>query len=224
MARSARSNPLALAVLACLAEHPMHPYEMASTMRTRGHDESIRLNYGSLYTVVESLARRGLIQPRETVREGRRPERTVYAITDAGHAELVDWLTQLHGTPVKEFPQFEAGLALMGELPPDDVVALLEERRHGLEVEVSRIDAMVHVATHRDVPRVFLVELDFERGQRVAELDFVGTLIDGIASGTLDGVDQWRAFHDPDAPDAPTTLHAVLDPSSHPHREEHALP
>ncbi len=48
------SNPLALAVLACLFERPMHPYEMASTMRERHKDESIKLNYGSLYTVTES--------------------------------------------------------------------------------------------------------------------------------------------------------------------------
>ncbi len=44
------SNPLALAVIACLAEQPMHPYEMATTMRERAKHESIKLNYGSLYT------------------------------------------------------------------------------------------------------------------------------------------------------------------------------
>ncbi len=71
------SNPLALAVLACLAEHPMHPYEIATTLRIRKKDESVKLNYGSLYTVVESLLRHGLIIPQETEREGRRPERTV---------------------------------------------------------------------------------------------------------------------------------------------------
>ena len=73
-----RSNPLALAVLACLTERPMHPYEMAATMRTRGQDASIRLNYGSLYGVVENLLKRGLLEEHEVVREGRRPERTVY--------------------------------------------------------------------------------------------------------------------------------------------------
>ena len=57
------SNPLALAVLACLFERPMHPYEMASTMRERHKDESIKLNYGSLYTVTESLQRHRLIEP-----------------------------------------------------------------------------------------------------------------------------------------------------------------
>ncbi len=46
--RTSISNPLALAVLACLHERPMHPYEMASTMRERGKEQSIKLNYGGL--------------------------------------------------------------------------------------------------------------------------------------------------------------------------------
>ncbi len=78
------NNPLALVVLACLAEHPMHPYEMATTMRERGKDQSIKLNYGSLYMVVLALQQHGLIVAQETERAGRRPERTVYRLTDAG--------------------------------------------------------------------------------------------------------------------------------------------
>jgi DNA-binding PadR family transcriptional regulator len=98
MPRRKVSNPLALAVLACLAERPMHPYEMSTTMRERGKHESIKLNYGSLYSVVESLHKHGLIAPRETVKDGRRPERTVYEITPAGRLEFVDWLAELIGT------------------------------------------------------------------------------------------------------------------------------
>src|SRR5438067_936296 len=82
MPTRSRTNPLALAVLACLYERPMHPYEVAQTLRQRAKHESIRLNYGSLYSVVEALDRRGLIRARETLREGRRPERTVYESTD----------------------------------------------------------------------------------------------------------------------------------------------
>ena len=77
--RRSITNPLALAVLACLHERPMHPYEMAATMRERGKEQSIKLNYGSLYTVVDSLAKNGLIEAVEARREGRRPERTVYS-------------------------------------------------------------------------------------------------------------------------------------------------
>jgi DNA-binding PadR family transcriptional regulator len=195
MAPRRRSNPLALAVLGCLVERPMHPYEMAATMRTRGEDESIKLNYGSLYTVVESLARRGLIEPSEPERDGRRPERTVYTITPAGHAEFVDWLTDLLATPVREYPQFEAGLTLMCGLPAGDVVPLLDERCMKLELELGRLSSMLDVATRDGVPRVFLVEVEYERALRDAELEFTRKLARDIESGSIDGLDQWATFH-----------------------------
>src|SRR5215831_16621691 len=126
--RRRRTNPLALAVLSCLYEKPMHPYEVAQTLRTRAKQDSIRLNFGSLYNVVDGLAAAGMIEPVETIREGRRPERTVYAITDAGSRELTEWLSELLSVPVKEYLQFEAALSLIGALPPDEVGDLLEQR------------------------------------------------------------------------------------------------
>ena len=90
MTRRRVNNPLALAVLACLSEKPMHPYEISATLRERGKEQSIKLNYGSLYSVVEALSRHDLIRSRETTREGRRPERTVYEITEAGTTEFED--------------------------------------------------------------------------------------------------------------------------------------
>ena len=125
------SNPLALAVLATLRERPMHPYEMAATMRSQGKERSIKLNYGSLYTVVDNLARHGFVEAMEASREGRRPERTVYRLTDAGRAELEDWLAELLGTPVKEYPQFEAALSLLAPLGPGRVLELLRDRVPG---------------------------------------------------------------------------------------------
>ncbi len=122
------SNPLALAVMALLYERPMHPYEMVSLMRERAKHESIRLRYSSLYSVVESLQREGLIQPLETVREGRRPEKTVYGLTDEGRVEFLSWLRELLSEPVKEYTQFAAGLTFLAGLPPAEAAALLEER------------------------------------------------------------------------------------------------
>src|SRR5215212_4942092 len=142
MSRRRVSNPLALAVLSCLNERPMHPYEISTTLRTRGKEQSIKLNYGSLYAVVESLAKQGLIHPRETTREGRRPQRTVYEITEAGAAEHDDWLAELLSTPVREFTSLEAGLSLMAGLEPDEVVRLLDERAERLRIELRSLDAM----------------------------------------------------------------------------------
>src|SRR5262245_40468558 len=195
MPRRQRSNPLALAVLACLAERPMHPYEMGTVMRTRGQDQSIKLNYGSLYTVVESLARSGLIEAQETAREGRRPERTVYAITNSGRLEFVDWLSELLRTPAKEWPQFEAGLTLMAGLPPEEVLALLEERCQKLSFEIARLNSNADVATRDGVPRVFLVEVEYERALLEADLEFTRKLAGEISSGSLEGLEEWTSFH-----------------------------
>jgi DNA-binding PadR family transcriptional regulator len=195
-----RSNPLALAVLACLYERPMHPYEVAQTLRERAKHESVRLNYGSLYSVVDSLERRRLIAAQETVREGRRPERTVYAITDAGAREFVDWLSELVAEPVKEYPQFEAALSFIVALPPDDSLELLKTRVNRLEVTVAQHHAGLQRVQEFGLPRVFELETEYQLRLVEAELDWLRTLIKDIESGSLDGLDLWRGFHDGSVP------------------------
>ena len=190
------SNPLALAVMALLYERPMHPYEMVSTMRERGKHESVRLRYSSLYSVVSALEREGLIVPRETVREGRRPERTIYEITAAGREEFLTWLRELLREPVKEYTQFAAGLSFLPGLPPEEAIALLKERGRRLEEETgemrSRLDA---VKEQLNLPRLFLVESEHELMLREAELGWVRRIVEEIEAGALGGLSEWRSLH-----------------------------
>src|SRR6202023_2975952 len=102
------SNLLALSLLTLLTQRPMYPYEMAATLRERGKDNAIKINWGSLYTVVQNLEKYGFIEAIEVVREGRQPERTTYQITGAGRAELTDWLRELLSVPEREHTRFEA--------------------------------------------------------------------------------------------------------------------
>ena len=209
-----RSNPLALAVMALLFERPMHPYVMASSMRTRRKEESIRLNYGSLYSVVESLEKRGLIKAVETVREGNRPERTIYAITEPGKLELFDWLSELISTPTREYTGFEAGLSLLPVLPPDEVIRLLEERRLKLEQRLHADAALRELAVKQGLPRLMLIEWEYTDMLRRSELAWVDGLIDELRIGTFDGLDLWRLWQERSAAGLPTDLDnlEVLDP------------
>ena len=195
--RSARSNPLALAVLTCLLERPMHPYEMAQTLRARAKHESIRLNYGSLYGVVEALEKRQLVRARETVRAGRRPERTIYEITDPGLREMADWLSELVAAPTKEYLQFEAALSLLPALPPDEALAALKQRRESLEIEIALLDGAVAAARSHGLPRLFALESEYVQALRRAELEYVERLEKDIESGELSGLDQWRSWYAP---------------------------
>ena len=193
-----RSNPLALAVLVCLAERPMHPYEAATTLRQRQKHESVRLNYGSLYAVVASLEKRKLIAPQETERKGRLPERTVYNLTGTGRIELHDWLTELLSTPVKDYTSFEAALSFLPALPPDDVATLLRERAGQLEREIAQAHASRELAEKQHVPRLAWVEEEYRTVLREAELGYVRTLAEQIATGTLEGIGWWKSIHGPE--------------------------
>jgi DNA-binding PadR family transcriptional regulator len=180
------ANPLALAVLGVLLERPMHPYEIGFTLRHRHKEDSIRLNYGSLYTVVDALQREGLIRAKETIREGRRPERTVYALTDAGQEEFYDWLRELLRLPVKEFPQFLAGLAQVAALLPPDAAAVLRERAARLEGEIQRRRSLWEVLLHENrLPRAVLIEDEYQLAMLQAELDWVRGIVAELDSGAL---------------------------------------
>ena len=196
MAARSRTNPLALAVLALLWERPMHPYEMSMTLRERRKDESVRLNFGSLYSVVDSLVKHGLIEASSTERDGNRPTRTVYKITDAGATEAIDWLTELVRTPVKEFPQFEAALSFLPLLGPDDVVRLLRLRLTSLDRQVAAIEASLADARAMGLPAIFSLESDYELAIVRAERAFVATLTESIADGSFEGVALWRDLHE----------------------------
>jgi DNA-binding PadR family transcriptional regulator len=195
MPRRNRSNPLALAVLVSLYEKPMHPYEIAQTLRLRAKHESVRLNYGSLYAVVEALERKNLIVARETVREGNRPPRTIYEITEDGSREMVDWLTDMIGVPAKEYPQFLAGLSFIAALTPDDALAALQLRANTLELHLAQIRATVVASREAGLPRLFMLETEFEEQLIAAELHFVSGLIKDMTSADLDGLDLWKSFH-----------------------------
>jgi DNA-binding PadR family transcriptional regulator len=210
MSASRLSNPLALAVLTLLDERPMHPYEMSTTLRERHKEDSIKLNYGSLYSVVASLLKYGLIDVQETAKDGNRPERTIYTITDAGRNKMTDWLSELISTPGREFTNFEAALSLMGALAPDEVIRLLEIRANSLRARQHSSEAVLG-AVPPNFPQIFMIEAEFQHSLLTAELGFVQKLLHNLKTEQLTGVKGWRVMHEMRAAGAaPDEIEAVL--------------
>ena len=178
-------TPLALAVMNLLMERPMHPYEMKSTMKERGHDQVIRLKGGSIYDTVERLEAGGFIKSQETSREGRRPERTVYSITEAGRDEITGWLAELLTQPVNGYPQFAAALAFMAALDKDELARLLKTRIALLDGQIAGADKQLKNFLEMGLPRLFLVEGEYAVAMKRAELEWVRCLVDDIQGGKL---------------------------------------
>ena len=160
-------TPLGLAVLHLLQGEQMHPYEMQQRIRDYAIDKVVKVAHGSLYHTVSRLADRGLIEPVETSRDGRRPERTVYAITEDGRNEAHLRLREFLMFPAKEYPTLGMALSFISMLPPADAVVLLDRRGVALEAKLA-----AHRRRHRHpdragVARVELVEVEFLNAQCV---------------------------------------------------------
>jgi DNA-binding PadR family transcriptional regulator len=193
-------NLLALAVLSYLTQRPMHPYEISRTLRDHGDARSIRFNHGSLYTVVGQLAKAGFIAAQGTTREGQRPERTVYALTDAGRHELRDWLRKLIAQPEHEYPHFLAALSVIAALPPSEVLQLLHRRLDRLAENRAEIHVLLDDTLAKGVPRLFLVEEEYRLALLEAEASFVKRFIEQITDPQAGWGSTWAAFYGESAP------------------------
>jgi DNA-binding PadR family transcriptional regulator len=196
MPSNKRSNLLALVVLSLLAERPLHPYELAAVIRERGLSSTVKLNFGALYSIIETLNRLALIVPVETQRQGRHPERTIYTISETGRAEFFDWLRVLLRTPVTEYTQFVAGLALIAHLSPPEAVLLLQDRMHALASQIEEQHSYLETCQQRGVDRLFLIEDEYRLAQHISERTWVEKLIREIENGTLtetrDSILRWK--------------------------------
>src|SRR5919108_1703029 len=142
MKKMHRSSSIALAVLALLYEAPMHPYRMQQLIKERGKDEVINVRQrASLYQTIDRLLRAKLIAIRETAREEKRPERTIYELTEEGREATLTWMREMLATPAREFPEFPAALAFLPLLTPDDTLRQLDGRIIRLEAELARAEA-----------------------------------------------------------------------------------
>ena len=193
-------NLLALAVLSYLSQQPMHPYELGRTLREHGDARSIKFNHGSLYMVVGQLAKAGYITELETSRAGQRPERTVYALTDAGRAEFRDWLRELVAEPQQEYPHFVAALSLIAALPPGEVVALLRHRLGQLHRAREEVRGLIDTALAGGVPELFLVEEEYRLSLLAAETTFCEEFIAKITDPDTGWGPMWAQYHGESAP------------------------
>jgi DNA-binding PadR family transcriptional regulator len=181
MARKRKvGNLMALAVLWYLEREPMHAYEIARSLRRSGDARSIRVKHGSLYMVVQQLVRAGFIVEQETTRSGRRPERTVYALTDTGREEGRDWLRELIEEPEREYPHFVAGLSLIHALPRHEFADLLRRRLARLEEQRAEAHDLVAAAAVSGTGPLPAVQEEYRLAMLEAESAFVARVVDRL--------------------------------------------
>jgi len=198
-------------VLALLEVGPLHPYGLQQLIKAWGKDQVVNVgNRANLYRTIRRLADAGLIAVRTTEREQLYPERTVYELTDAGRRESLRWLESMLGTARNEFPEFSAALSFAMLLPPAAVEAALHRRAEQVRAIVQKLDQVLQDLVGI-LPRVTLIETEYQKAIAAAELGWLEATAQELASGTLgwsEEVLREAALADmgPDGPIAPTDV------------------
>jgi DNA-binding PadR family transcriptional regulator len=184
-------TPPGIAILSLLRRQPMHPYEMRHRIRVQEIDRVMKVTHGTLYSTVDRLAASGLIQPVETSRDGRRPERTVYEITDLGRDQLLDAIRDGLMRAVPDYPQLAMCLAFASQLEPDEVAQLLERRCIEAEGNLTGMIAAVEASQKSlanqqyRLPRIHLIETEYLIAMRRSELDWLRAIVTDISEGRM---------------------------------------
>jgi DNA-binding PadR family transcriptional regulator len=170
----------------------MHPYRMQQLIKERGKDEVVNVRQrASVYQTIDRLHRLGLITPKEKVREDRWPERTVYELTDEGRRTFREWMNEALSTRAREFPAFPVAVSLLGLLTPEEALRQLETRVAALQDEVARIDSQYGRAAAEGLPRLFLLETEYQRATLKAELEWVRAVVNDLRTARLTWSEEW---------------------------------
>lgn len=183
-------TPLAMAALALLNERPMHPYEMYQLLIQRSEDRIVKVRPGSLYHTINKLDELGFVRATGTDREGNRPERTTYEVTEAGNVALAERITEVLEEPEYEFPIFPVAISQAHHLPSATVVTLLQRRLLQLEARRNEIAAGFNKFGHMELPRKYWLDVDYLRSQFDAECTWLERVIAEIRSGALDWTEE----------------------------------
>jgi DNA-binding PadR family transcriptional regulator len=170
-----------MVVLALVSEQPLQPYRIRQLIKEHGKETIVNVaRSNSVYQAIGGLLRAGLVSVRETGQADRRPERTVYAITDAGRATLEHWLLAMLAKPETDFSDFPAALSFLPLLDPQQVLWQLEGRARALQ-EILATTAVPGA----EPTRLSRIEEEYRRTVAAAELNWLGSVIGDLRSGRL---------------------------------------
>lgn len=179
-----RLTPMGVMVLALLRESDMHPYEMVRLLRVRHDDRLLTITNGTLYHTVARLQRAELIDEVGTDRDGNRPERTTYTLTDAGRDAVIAWV-QRELPKIDRPVEFRVALAEAHNLERADTIDLLRARRVALGDEHVRHHEGLRKARDKGAPEQVLVEIERQEVLLEAELRWLDSLLARLEADSI---------------------------------------
>lgn len=116
-----------LVLLGVLCMKPMHGYEIKHIIEDHMGDWT-DIKFGSIYFSLSKLAEENNIEVVEESRQGNRPSRTIYRITDKGRQEYQKLLRKLFTSNNRTLYSLDIGIFFIKDLPKEEAVKYLDDQ------------------------------------------------------------------------------------------------
>jgi DNA-binding PadR family transcriptional regulator len=181
-----------LVILGFLRRAPLYGYQIKRMIeQVMGDWTSIA--FGSIYFALKKLAEEGYVEKVGTEKEGSRPSRTIYQITDDGRDEFMRLLREVWGDVEQQYFTFDIGLTFIDALELDEVKSYLRRRVEWLEQTLEYLDRhQAETLADEHVPRLLgSAVFDHHRLHYRAELEWTEALLESAEDGELEGELGW---------------------------------
>lgn len=182
-----RHDERILLLLGLLSTQSQHGYQI---------NEFIEHNLGRVtlmkkataYALLTRMESAGLVEA-EDEREGNRPPRRVYSITDEGSALMREMLLAVLEEPSASLPPGEIAIMYIAALDTPSAIGAIERRILAMDEHIAELEA---TPLH---PTVIGVDLAIERRLLLlrAERDWFRSLVERLRSGRLVPAEAWSA-------------------------------
>lgn len=179
-------SPVAVVVLGQLTRGPKHAYEIFRTLKQHGEERRVKLTVGAVYHAVDRLERDGYVVAEGTTRQGARPEKTTYAITESGREAYRCSVRGLVRRPRPSYPAFEIGLSQLAALSAQEALAVLRDRRAAIAEDRESLAALLDRVVETGLPRRFLLDGAYEVDALGHQVRWIDGTVAAIEDGTLD--------------------------------------
>ena len=171
---------------------PVHGYDVRRELLSWSADKWANIQPGSIYHALRKLAEEGLVREVASGRDGGRPAKTTYEITEKGQGEFQNLLRDAWWNLQPSTDPFMASFSFLPALPREEAAAALRNRAIQLRAGVHQLDAAM-TADWVDKKPAF-VSWMWERNIAIseAEIAWCERTAERIESGESYGVpDQW---------------------------------
>jgi PadR family transcriptional regulator AphA len=180
--------PLSLehAILGFLDVEPLSGYDLKTRRFSATSGNFWTADQAQIYRTLERLSESGMAKARSQRQQGK-PDRKVFAITEAGRNSLTDWLAHAHDLPAYRDP-FLVQLMFAATLPDDLLIDVLTARRQAHQRALDAVRVSL-ARTAREAPRdarssaLRAMALEGEAAIHRASVDWLDDCLDCVRSG-----------------------------------------